>query len=424
MLIFADSLILRIGLALAIGLAVGVVRGWQQREEPAGSRTAGIRTFALSGLLGGVGAAVAQALNAPLFLGILVVVFGMVFAWFSFHEVEHDKTFSVTGTVAALAVFALGALAVVGNPVAAAAGGAATAGLLASREVLHGFLARLSWAELRSALLLLAMTVIVLPILPNKPITNLDTLSPQEMWFLTVLTATLSFAGYVAVKVWGTEKGTLATSIAGGLVSSTAVTISFARRAGTGEAVGLLAAGAMLAGIVSIMRVLAIVLFVAPHLVPQIIVPALLAASAFGIFAFFQWKGAKPDDTSHMPLRNPFDLQLLLVFALILLIASPVSGWLIGQLGTGGIMLSSGSVALVDVDVAVLTASRFSHTEIGTGGAASAILLALAVNALARAVYATVTGPPAFFGRLGAATVLAISVGTVAFLVAGKATIG
>lgn len=424
MLIFADSLILRIGLALAIGLAVGVVRGWQQREEPAGSRTAGIRTFALSGLLGGVGAAVTQALNAPLFLGILVVVFGTVFAWFSFREVEHDKTFSVTGTVAALGVFALGALAVVGDPVAAAAGGAATAGLLASREVLHGFLARLSWAELRSALLLLAMTVIVLPILPNKPITRLDTLSPQEMWFLTVLTATLSFAGYVAVKVWGAERGTLATSIAGGLVSSTAVTINFARRASTGEAAGLLAAGAMLAGIVSIMRVLAIVLFVAPHLVPQIIVPALLAASAFGIFAFFQWKRAKPADTSHMLLRNPFDLQLLLIFALILLIASPVSGWLIGQLGTGGIMLSSGSVALVDVDVAVLTASRFSHTEIGTGGAASAILLALAVNALARAVYAIVTGPPAFFGRLGAATALAIAAGTVAFLVAGKATIG
>lgn len=424
MLIFADNLILRIGLALAIGLAVGVERGWQQREEPAGSRTAGIRTFALSGLLGGVGAAVAQSLNAPLFLGILVVVFGMVFAWFSFREVEHDKTFSVTGTVAALAVFALGALAVVGDPVAAAAGGAATAGLLASREVLHGFLARLSWAELRSALLLLAMTVIVLPILPDKPISSLDTLSPQEMWFLTVLTATVSFAGYVAVKIWGNEKGTLATSIAGGLVSSTAVTINFARRAGTGAAVGLLAAGAMLASIVSIMRVLAIVLFVAPHLVPQIILPALLAASVFGIFALFQWKRTKLADSTHMLLRNPFDLQLLLVFALVLLIASPVSGWLIARLGTGGIMLSSGSVALVDVDVAVLTASRFSHTEIGTGGAASAILLALAVNALARAVYAIVAGPPAFFARLGAVTALAIAAGTVAFLVAGNATIG
>lgn len=125
-----------------------------------------------------------------------------------------------------------------------------------------------------------------------------------------------------------------------------------------------------------------------------------------------------------MLVRNPFDLQLLLVFALVLLIASQVSGWLIAQLGTAGIMLSSGSVALVHVDVAVLTASRFSHTEIGTGGAASAILLALAINALARTVYAIVTGPPAFFGRLGAATVLAIAAGTVAFLVSGKATIG
>ena len=286
----SNNLIMRVGLALAIGLAVGIVRGWQQREEPAGQRTAGVRTFALAGLLGGAGAILARALNEPLLLGILLAVFGSVLP-VSYRETSEEQTFSVTGTVAALVVFALGALAVAGDPLTAAAAGAATAGLLASREVLHDFLQKLNWVELRSALLLLAMTVIVLPILSDKPISHFDTLSPREMWLLTILTAGISFAGYLATKILGDAKGTLLTSIAGGLVSSTAVAIDFARRAKSGEASGPLAAGAVLAGIVSIVRVLVIVFIVAPGLVREIILPALAAAATLGIYALIHRSG-------------------------------------------------------------------------------------------------------------------------------------
>ncbi len=412
----ADNLIMRLGLALAIGLAVGVVRGWQQREELAGQRTAGVRTFALSGLLGGVSAALSQILSTPLILGVSFAVFGAIFAWFSYRETEEEKTFSVTATVAALVVFALGALAIVGDPLTAAAVGAATAGLLASRELLHEFLQKLSWAELRSALLLLAMTVIVLPILPDKPISPFDTLSPRDMWLLTVLTAGISFAGYLATKILGDAKGTLLTSIAGGLVSSTAVTIDFARRAKSGEVVRPLAAGAVLAGIISILRVLVIVLVVAPYLVREIIIPALVAAATLAIFALLYWTRGTKTENPQITFRNPFDLQSLLVFALTLLIASLVSGWLVAKFGTGGILVSSASVALVDVDIAVLTASHFSHTALGAGDATKAILLALAVNALARTFYSIFTGPRSFFARLAAATLSAIVTGTVSLL--------
>jgi uncharacterized membrane protein (DUF4010 family) len=370
----------------------------------------------LSGLLGGISAALSQILNTPLILGISFAVFGAVFAWFSYRETEEEKTFSVTATVAALVVFALGALAIVGEPLTAAAVGAATAGLLASREVLHEFLQKLSWAELRSALLLLAMTVIVLPILPDKPISPYDTLSPQDMWMLTVLTAGISFAGYLATKILGDAKGTLLTSIAGGLVSSTAVTIDFARRARSGEATRILAAGAMLAGIISILRVLVIVLVVAPDLVGQIIIPALVAAATLAIYALFYWTRGTEAGQPQMTFRNPFDLQPLLVFALTLLVASLISGWLVAKFGIGGIMVSSASVALVDVDIAVLTASHFSHTAIGAGEAATAILLALAVNALARVSYSIFTGPRTFFASLAVATLSAIAAGTVSLL--------
>jgi uncharacterized membrane protein (DUF4010 family) len=183
------------------------------------------------------------------------------------------------------------------------------------------------------------MTVIVLPILPDKPISPFDTLSPRDMWLLTVLTAGISFAGYLATKILGDAKGTLLASIAGGLVSSTAVTVDFARRAKSGEVARPLAAGAVLAGIISILRVLVIVLVVAPYLVREIIIPALVAAATLAIFALLYWTRGTETEKPQMTFRNPFDLQPLLVFGLTLLIASLISGWhwrYYGEFGIGG----------------------------------------------------------------------------------------
>ncbi|RUY82420.1 hypothetical protein EN974_37810, partial [Mesorhizobium sp. M7A.F.Ca.CA.001.12.2.1] len=162
-----DPLIARLGLALAIGLLVGLERGWQERDAPDRSRTAGIRTYGISGLLGGVLAALASALSAvPMLVGGFIA-FAAIFAWYKAREAVHDEDFSVTSVIAGLCVFALGSLSVAGDYRAAAAGGAALAAILASREVLHGLLKRLTWIELRSALILAVMTAIVLPLLPN-----------------------------------------------------------------------------------------------------------------------------------------------------------------------------------------------------------------------------------------------------------------
>jgi uncharacterized membrane protein (DUF4010 family) len=165
-----DELILRLGLALAIGILVGLERGWRERDAPGGSRTAGMRTFGIAGLLGGLLAALARSFDAASIYFVGLIVFSATFALFAYRETERDKVFSVTSTVAAMSVLALGGLAVAGDFRAAAAGGAAIACILASREVLHGILKRLSWDEVRSTLTLAAMTAIRLPLLPNHPI--------------------------------------------------------------------------------------------------------------------------------------------------------------------------------------------------------------------------------------------------------------
>jgi hypothetical protein len=204
-----ENLILRLGLALVIGLLVGLERGWRERDEPAGSRTAGFRTYGLSGFLGGVLAAVAQALESGMILAAGFVAFAGVFAWFKARELEREEEYSVTSVVAALGVFALGALSVAGDYRAAAAGGVALAGVLASREALHGLLRRISWVKLRATLLLAGMTAIGLSLLPNRTIDPWGGVNPWEIWFFTVLTAAISYAGNIAIRIFGPGKGVL-----------------------------------------------------------------------------------------------------------------------------------------------------------------------------------------------------------------------
>ncbi|WP_245337539.1 MgtC/SapB family protein [Shinella sp. HZN7] len=183
-----ETTLARLGLALAIGLLVGLERGWRERGEPARSRTAGIRTYGISGLLGGVFSALSQSMGDASLMVAGFLGFAAVFAFYKAREAAHDEDFSVTSVAAALCVFALGALAVAGEVQAAAGGGAALAALLASREVLHELLKRLTWEEVRSALTLAVMTAIILPVLPNRAIDPWGGLNPHEVWFFTVLT--------------------------------------------------------------------------------------------------------------------------------------------------------------------------------------------------------------------------------------------
>jgi uncharacterized membrane protein (DUF4010 family) len=418
-----DVLMLRLGLALAIGLVVGVERGWRERSAEAGSRTAGIRTFALSGLLGGTAAALAQALASPLLLGLVFAAFCACFGAFSWREAVHDNTFSVTSLIAAMGVFALGALAVAGDPRAAAAGGVAAAGLLASREVLHDLLQRLTWPEIRSTLLLLGMTAIVLPLLPEQAIDPWGRVVPREIWLFTLLAAALSFAGYVGVRLGGAGAGVLITSLAGALASSTAVTVALARRAAADPlASRLLAGGAALAGMVSILRVLVLVGIVAPPMLAGLGPPAGSAALVFGLVGAALMRGpraAAPEAGDAARLGNPFDLAALLLFALLFAAVALLSGWLAAWLGPAGLYASAALLGLADVDLISLGTARLAAAgSVPAATGAAAVLVALGVNAGARVAYAAAGGPPRYALWLGAATALAALAGTTALFVA------
>lgn len=410
-----DGLIARLGLALAIGLLVGLERGWREREEPEGSRTAGIRTYGATGLLGGILAAVSSALGEAAVFIAGFFGFAIVFGWFKFHEAEHDRDFSVTGVVAALAVFGLGGLAVAGDYAAAAAGGAALAGLLASREALHGVLRRLTWVEVRSAIVLAVMTAVVLPLLPDRTIDPWGGLNPWQVWFFTVLTAALSFLGYVAVRVLGPARGLLVSGLAGALVSSTAVTVAFARAAKAGGPAKSLAGAATLAAMVSLLRVATVVLLVQPRILGAIAPAALAAAATFGALGLAMLLRA--DDTAAPEQsRNPFELGALLVFAVLFAVVATASAALVGRFGSDSLLVTSALSGTFDVDVAVLSAVRLFDQGIAAQTIGHAVLAALSTNALGRLALAMAAGPPAFWLPLLAATACAGAAGYAAFV--------
>lgn len=410
-----DALILQLGLALAIGLLVGLERGWRERDAPDGARTAGIRTYGISGLFGGLVQALALRLEAPSVLIAGLVVFTAVLTWFKTRESMHDGDFSATGVVAGLGVFVLGALSVAGEQVAAAAGGAVLAAVLASRDLLHGVVKQITWLELRSALVLAAMTAIVLPLLPTRAIDPWGGFIPQQVWLFTVLTAAISFLGYIAVRLFGTTRGVLVGGLAGAVISSTAVTLALARTAAAGGNPWPLAGAATLAAGVSVLRVTGIVAIVAPAVLGVVGLSILAAVASFLISgALFLTRGPVPAEGEQMP-RNPFDLGALLAFATLFAIVSTISA-AVSAGSSGGMVATSAITGTFDVDVAVLSALRLLGLSADLETVGHAVLLALLTNAAGRLFVAAGTGPVRFWLPVAAATLVAAGLGYLAFL--------
>ncbi len=415
----------RFSLALAIGLLIGIERGWHNREEPEGERAAGLRTHTLSAVLGAVWGAIAGLTDGSgggLALAVAFAVFGAAIVLFRYRETGHDGTFGATTVVAALLAFSLGAYAILGDKAVAAATGVAVAGLLALKAALHEWVRRLTWVELRSGLVLAAMTFILLPVLPNRAVGPLGAVNPFEIWLLTVMIAAISFAGYLAIKLAGERRGIVLTGIAGGLASSTAVTLTLARVGREHPAeTRLLTAGAMLAGATMMLRVLGIVAVVNSALLSRLLLPLLLGAAVTAGMGLWLLRGGEPVEGSarrgRSPplLTNPLDLPSVLKFAALLTIigvASRLAMHVGGNMGTHVLAAISG---LADVDAITLSYARLAGDQLGLDVAATAIGLAVAVNSLAKGAMSWFAGGPEFGRRMLIVAAIAIAVGLAAF---------
>ena len=409
----------RLAVALAIGLVIGMERGWKQREEAEGERAAGLRTHALSGLLGGIWGALALNTGQAgvIALALAFAAFTAAIAVFRYREMVHDKTFGATTVVAAMLAFALGALAVTGDRTAAAAAGVATAMLLALKAALHEWVKRLTWEELRAGLILLAMTVILLPLLPNRELAPSFPVNPHDIWLLTILIAALSFAGYVAIRLAGPSIGVLLSGLAGGLVSSTAVTLNVARLArADGEHCNIFAAGVLVASAVMILRVLVIVGIVNIALLKPIAAPLLLGALTLAGIAGYLANWGHEDCPVGKPLalQNPFELRVVFEFGALLAVIMAAAKLLSGWAGSNGAIVLAAISGFVDVDAISISLAQLAPQGLAPGSAVTAILVAVAANSLTKIVLGTTVGGFRF-GKVVARSIAAsLAVGALA----------
>ncbi len=406
----------RLSVALAIGLVIGLERGWQQRTDADGDRTAGVRTHALAALLGGVWGATTHLVGpgaGGVGLGLAFMAFSAVIAVYRYRETNRSESFGATTVVAAMLAFALGAFAVLGDMRVAAATGVATAGVLALKGIVHGIVARLTWPELRSSLVLLAMTFILLPFLPNRTVDPFAAINPYEIWLLTILIAAISFVGYVAVKVAGQRQGILMTGLAGGLVSSTAVTVTLAKLASLHrEQQRLLMAGALIASATMFARVLVVVAAVNVQLLPYVVLPLGLAGLtlfAIGLFEFRREPASAKAE--QLQIENPFDLVTVLKFGALLTIVMLLAKVLTTTIGPLGAYALAAVSGIADVDAIALTMARHGADQLGPQAAALSIILAAAVNTVSKAALAWFSGGAKAGRRMALAAGAALAAG-------------
>lgn len=403
----------RVGLATAIGFLVGVERGWKQRDQAAETRVAGLRTYTLIGLLGGLAALVGRDVSPTAFAAVFLV-FGAVWGVFKHAETQRDGDISVTGAVAGLLVFVLGALAVVGDMGIAAAAAVVLTSVLLFKSASHDWLRLLAFAEIRSALLILAATLVALPLLPDRALDPYGAFNPRELWLLTIVIAGAGFAGYLALRILGPKAGLPAGAALGALVSSTAVTVDLARRVKAGDAPPrAAAAAALIANVVMFARVGALAfVFARPavaEIAPALGAAALVSALFAGVYLFRQARVGDGDQS--VTLTSPLDFKAVARFALILAGITVSARLLLHVTSGAGLTFFAAVAGLVDVDAVVLAIGGVERGGVEATSAARAILVAVAADTVSKSVIALWAGQTRFGLGYGGASALSLAAG-------------
>ncbi len=366
---------------LAISLGLGLLVGLQR--EHADSQLAGIRTFAIIALLGSVSVLLAIELDSAWIIGLAGLgVAGMLMVGNIMKLDQGDASPGITTEVAALLMFGVGAYVVVGHAEVAVVVTGVLAVLLHFKHNLHAFVDRMGERDALAVMQFVLIALVIFPVLPNQAYGPYGVLNPQEIWLMVVLIVGISLAGYVAFKVLGNQAGTILAGVLGGLISSTATTVSYSRRTRHADEIASHAALVIIiASTIAFARVVGEVAIVAPRLLPQI-APPLVAMFVWMALICGGWYFFGRGEAGELPEpSNPAELKSALIFGAIyavVLLAVAAAKEYFGNQGLYVVAVVSG---LTDMDAITLSTARLaSQQQLEAGVAWRTILIAALAN--------------------------------------------
>jgi len=399
--------------ALMIGAVVGLERGWRLRQYGEGRRVAGLRTFALMGLAGGVAGLVGERAGAWVVPVALAGVIALLVLGYR-RSASRQDDMGITTEVAGVLVFLLGVLATAGQALLALAGGVVTAVVLGFKPRLHAFLVWLDGPEIRAILQLALITAVLLPLLPRSGYGPWDVLNPYQIWLMVVLISAIGFVGHFAVRIVGSRRGVLFTGLFAGLASSTALTLTLSRAARQQQSLQpLFAAAIVLACTTMFPRLLVLVAAVAPGLLAGLYLPvAILTAVGLTATVGLVIESGHGQDNARSPaLQTPFELGTALRFGVILVVVMLGAEALRRLAGDAGVYLMALLSGLTDVDAITLSLGNMAGEQLGAAVALQGILIAAMANTLVKMGLA--------IGLGGRGLALRVGLGLGAVLVAG-----
>lgn len=381
------------GAALGLGILIGLERERTRGEQ----RTfAGVRTFALVALLGAISVYAGEQLEHSWIVGLVfLAVTALVVA--AYHVVARDGDIGATTEVSVLITFFVGALCVWDRVEIAGAVAVAAMLLLALKGWLHSLAKRIEPSDVEATLKFAIITVIVLPLVPNVDYgpTGLEVINPYKTWLMVVLIAGLNFAGYILVKVLGREHGMGITGLLGGLVSSTAVTLSFSQRSRVESALApVLALAILLAWTVMFFRVVVEVGVVNLSLAKDLVLGMVFMGAVSLVICYLLWRRgrskkkaeAESDQKAEVESgSNPFELGEAIKFGGLFAVVIFVSSAAQAYFGDAGLYLAGALAGLTDVDaIALSMANLAQHDPANSGAAARTVVIAVISNTMVK----------------------------------------
>ena len=412
-----------------VALAAGALIGLERQQDQASEHQpgpGGVRTFPLIALTGALSAFASTTLGIWPFLGALMVL-GSFLAIAFYKDRGKGHSQRITTPIAALITFFLGAFALLSDLpldtghryLLIVASAAVVMALLSFKEPLHQAVQHVSNDDIYATAKFVILVLVVLPLLPNRTFDPLNVLNPFHIGLMVVLIAGVSFLGYIATRLSGPHAGLLATGFLGGLVSSTAVTVSMAQQAKHSPSMSSLAGLAILAASSTMFaRTLLLIAIVNIDLFPHLLFPlGVMAAVGFGmVFLLYRQSHHRlSSDGVEVSHRNPFELAFALKFGLLYSVILLVAKGAQMALGDLGLYASSILAGSTDVDAITLSLVQFHLEGLTSETAMLAITLASITNTLSKTLLA--------YGLGGWPLLRAVGPGMAVILVAGGATI-